>query len=300
MATFTGLGDLVTRREEREKKLNGEKPEWFSKILSSRNGKPVKIRFMQELSDQAKLYNAERGTFLGADEHEAPGPVGYQARALDSTEEEGKDWAQEQDDACWGMGWALKTNFYINVAVEHIDPSTGQKEVRTAIMSRPIGSEFVTDLVKRYKETDGLGITDKTYWLSRSGQGGQTRWNLEEITEPTDQIGFEHLDCWDLNAKAVHKVPYAEQAAFYLAKADIPWAARELAERRSKKNKTTTEEELNKIRERLPDYSEFVTDKTQVDGGSQRPSYGSDEGEPGPEPAAASSGGGTGKKKYGW
>lgn len=236
-STFTKLSDLKLRREEREARLaQRPKATWFSNLLTNAHGK-IKIRFMQEISDEAELYNPLYGTFFGAVEHQAPGKNGYRSRALDTMDTEGKDWAQEQHVKEPRLGWGPKENFYINVACE-----TKSGEVEPAILSRPIGSEFVENLIDIYEESDGKGITDKTYWLEKRGLGPKTRWKLTKVKDPDEQISLDGIEPFNLEECAVIRVPYAEQEAFYMRNADIAGAKAALEERDAKRGKEDADE----------------------------------------------------------
>lgn len=235
--TFTGLGDLRKKIQEREERNSDrDKAVWFSTLLKNSHTGKLKIRFMQELSNEAELYREDWGTYLGATEHTAPGPQGFQARALDTFEIEGRDWAQEQHIDNPRLGWGKKQNFYITVAVESFDIGTGEKVVVPAILSRPIGSDFVTKLIEFNDESGGEGITGKTYWLTRTGQKTETKWNIEEETDPDKQIVFGDIAPYDLKETAVMHVPYEKQQEFYMRKADIEYAQRQADARAAKKN----------------------------------------------------------------
>lgn len=246
MTQFTKLTDLKKRKEEINNRYSDtESAEWFTSILSkSRSGK-VRVRFLQELSDEAELYDASRGTYLGAVEHQAPGRDGFQRRALDTMERDGRDWAQEQHEANPRLGWRPRENFYINVAVEDYDD--GEKYVKAVILSRPLESKFVDDLIEEYEKSDGVGITGKTYVITRKGKGPQTTWELSEETDPNKQIDTTGVECYDLSKTAVRYVPYEQQEKFYMSKADIPGALEQLAERDAKKHNITIEEARRRL-----------------------------------------------------
>lgn len=242
-STFRKLGDLQNRREAREPR---DKAVWFQKMLSDSKRGKLKIRFLQELSDEAELYTEDRGTFLGAVEHTGVGPKGFQSRALDTMDSEGQDWAQEQHDKCRYLGWGRKENLYINVAVEDFDEE-GEKTVVTAILGRPIGSDFVNQMITRYNESNGVGITDKTFWVTKTGQGSGTKWSLELETDPNKQIDTTGVEIYDLEKTAVYNIPYDKQREWYMRTSDLEKAYLAAAERWAKKNGTTIDEELEAL-----------------------------------------------------
>lgn len=240
--TYKTLGDLKRRKESKEN--NQESAVWFSGLF--KNKKKVKVRFLQELTEDADLFDPNRGTFLGALEHTAPGPQGFMRRALDTLETEGRDWAQEQHDENPGLGWGPKENFYINVAVETFNEE-GEKSVVVAILTRSIQSEFVDNLITRFEESQGRGISDQTFWIEKVGSGLQTKWKLSRETDPEKQIDTAGLECFDLDKTAVRRVPYAEQQRFYMSKADLNWAWNDLAKRVAKKKEISFEEALEVV-----------------------------------------------------
>jgi hypothetical protein len=241
--TFRKLGDLQKRIEDRQDR---EKAVWFSTMLKDSKRGKLKVRFLQEISDEAELYDAAKGTFLGAVEHTGVGPKGFTSKALDTMESEGHDWAQEQHELCNRLGWGPKENFYINVAVEDFDEE-GEKIVVPAILARPIGSDFVQQLITRHNESNGVGISDKTFWITKTGQGPQTKWNLELETDPGKQIDVSGVEIYDLEKTAVLHVPYEKQRAFYMRTSDVDYAYKAAAKRAADKNGTSVEEELEKL-----------------------------------------------------
>ncbi len=235
--TFTGLGDLRKKIKEREdRNSDREKATWFSTLLKNSHTGKLKIRFMQELTEDAELYREDWGLYLGATEHQAPGRDGFQARALDTEELEGADWAQEQHIENPRLGWGKRENFYITVAVESFDIGTGEKVVVPAILSRPIGHEFVGKIIQFNDESNGEGITGKTYWLTRTGQKTETKWLIEEERDPDKQIVFGDIAPYDLKETAVIHVPYDKQKEFYMRKADIEGAQKAADARAAKRN----------------------------------------------------------------
>lgn len=235
--TFTGLGDLRKKIQEREERnADRTSAKWFSTLLKESHSGKLKIRFMQELSEEAELYREDWGTYLGATEHTAPGAQGFRSRALDTTELEGKDWAQEQHIENPKLGWGKKQNFYITVAVESFDIGTGEKVVIPAILSRPIGHDFVSQLIKIDDDSNGEGITGKTFWLTKTGQKTETKWTIEEETDPDKQIVFGDIAPYNLRESAVIHVPYDKQKEFYMRNADIEGAQRNADARAAKKN----------------------------------------------------------------
>lgn len=236
MSEFTKLSELKRRIEDHNSRFaERESAEWFTQVLNARKNHRVMVRFLQELSEDADLYDASRGTYLGAVEHTAPGALGYQRRALDTMERDGKDWAQEQHELNPRLGWGPKENFYINVAVVDFDEE-GQRVVKPVILSRPIHSPFIERLIEEYDASEGRGITEKTYWIEKKGTGAQTTWKLTEETDESKFIDISGVEVYDLSKTAVRYVPYSQQQKFYMEKADIAGRIEQLAEADAKKH----------------------------------------------------------------
>lgn len=205
---ITGLAALKSKKkafDERQEERNRPKANWF-KINTNET---LTVKFLQELSDEAENYKAEFGTYLGAVEHQAPGPKGYLSRALDTMESEGRDFAVEMYKKTKEKDWRNRENFYINVAVDRGD----QKPV-VEILSRGLYSTFVDDLVEAYDDSDGAGISGKTFTISRKGSGPATVWKLKESTKV--DLDVSGLQPWDLETYAIRKIPYSEQEEYYM------------------------------------------------------------------------------------
>lgn len=216
MSELGSLGALRKQREElaqQERDRNKPKAGWFTPPAS---GEAVKIRFLQELDPEAANYNENFGTFLTALEHQAPGPKGFMSRALDTIEKDGRDWAQEQHIKDPKAGWKPKKYFYINVAVEE------DGKVVPKIIQRNLSNQFVADLIEFHDDSDGEGITGKTFMIKRVGEGTSTQWRLKESKDELDVTG---VTPWVLEEHAVKYIPYEKQEEFYMRNAVLPQAA---------------------------------------------------------------------------
>lgn len=204
------LSQVTSRQKEREERANRPKANWF-KI--GHNEKKY-VQFLQELSEDAERYNPKFGTFYGAVEHQAPGKDGFKARALDTRESEGRDWAQEQHEKNPKLGWHPRENFYINVATYNDDG-----EIEAQILSRNIHNQFVVDLIELYEESEGVGITGQTFEIHRRGTGPQTMWRIKPVDHEMD---VSKVQIWDLEQTAVRHVPYEQQEEYYMRVASFP------------------------------------------------------------------------------
>lgn len=221
------LADLKAKKEafkKRQEEFDRPKAEWF-KI---KPGETLKVQFLQELSKEAENFNGSYGNspvvlphhdpdneedryniglFLSVLEHTTHGPTGFLSRALDTMQSEGRDYAEEMYRANNDEdGWKKKENFYITVAVDR-----GKKEPSVEILSRGIHSEFVDDLVELDSDSDGVGITGRTF-LIKKGNTKSSPWRIKEVKDDMDVSG---LVPYDLARDAVRHVPYAQQKDFY-------------------------------------------------------------------------------------
>lgn len=209
---LAGLKNRINEREEAIADANRPKATWF-KIAE---GERVVVKFLQELDENAPKYNPAFGTFLGAVEHQAPGPKGYLSRALDTRELEGKDFCQElyMSDREKYKDLRPRENFYINVAVET------PNGVEAQIMSRSLHSPVVQDLIELYEDDLEDGITGVPIQITRRGTGATTTWKLKVLGEEAD-FDVSGVEPWDLEKTAVRHVTYDKQREFYQRNSDI-------------------------------------------------------------------------------
>lgn len=208
-ATITSFAELTGAQAERDRQM-AERDKPKAKWFKVKDGEAITVKFLQELDASAENYNPEFGTFLGATEHVCPrdvDPQGFMKRALDTTETEGRDWAQMQHEKNRKMGWGAQQNFYINLAVETPEGPEAQ------IFSRKLNSGFVKDLVEIFQEEGG--ITGQPYVISRRGTGPQTELRIKPAKADKD-FDISDVTPWDLSEYAVRTIPFDEQEKFYM------------------------------------------------------------------------------------
>lgn len=208
-ATITSFAELTGAQAERDRQM-AERDKPKAKWFKIDDGEQIVVKFLQELDASAENYNPEFGTFLGAVEHVCPrdiDPKGFMKRALDTTESEGRDWAQMQHEKNRKLGWGAQQNFYINLAVQTADG------VEAQIFSRKLNSGFVKDLVEIFEEEGG--ITGAPYVISRRGTGPQTELRIKPAKADKD-FDISGVTPWDLNEYAVRHIPFDEQEKFYM------------------------------------------------------------------------------------
>lgn len=209
---LAGLKNRISEREEAIADANRPKANWFKLA----EGEKVVVKFLQELDQEAPKYNPSFGTFLGAVEHQAPGPKGYLSRALDTRETEGKDFAQElyMSDREKYKDLRPRENFYINVAVQ------GANGVEAQILSRSLHSPFVQDLIELYEDDLPEGITGVPIQITRRGTGASTVWKVKVLDQDSD-FDINGVEPWDLDKHAVRHIPYEKQQEYYQRNSDI-------------------------------------------------------------------------------
>lgn len=202
MGVIKGLAAISKKLEDMNQR-GGE----GVKYLKLSDGDKVRIRFLQELDEDSPHYNAEAGLgFLGL---EHSNPANFKLRAVCSADE-GSCWACEKHQQNYKAKWGPKAKLYINVLVTDKD---GNEEVR--VLSQGNGPKSVTGFLVEFA-TDAGSITNKVFTLKRTG-AGQTDTSYVLIPGPEDKETYDvtQHELQDLD-KAVKRVPYEEQEAFYL------------------------------------------------------------------------------------
>ena len=224
---FTGLAALRNRKKAKQDAAESrDRPDavWF-KINPN---EVLTVRFLQELDESSPNYNEAFGTYKGMSEHNAHGKSGFQSRATctKETDPEGRCYPHEMIKATGELGWKLKENFYINVAVDR-----GGDKPSVEILSRNLHSSFVDDLGDECDDNEN-SITDKTWTIIRKGAGTDTKWKLKESKEDLDVSG---LEVWDLDVYVPRNIPYEKQKEWF-AKNYTPDAPKEDSDTSSDNN----------------------------------------------------------------
>jgi hypothetical protein len=175
--------------------------------LKLNDGQSVKLRFIEELDEDSPNYSPDRGLSLVVKEH--VNPKDFKRRAVDTMEEEGRDWAEEQHRKDPKAGWKGKLRFYCNVLVDD-----GMEEPYVAIWSMGVGKMSVFDTIREYALETG-SVSNLGWKLKRSGQGMETVYTLIPSAPDTEPFDWSSVEPFPLES-ALNKIPYAEQEAFYL------------------------------------------------------------------------------------
>ena len=186
-------------------KYDGSKPK--VRWLKLADGQAAKIRFIEELDEDSANYNVDRGLALVVKEH--TNPKDYRRKAVDTLESEGRDWAEEMHRKDPKAGWRARLRFYCNVLVDD-----GVEEPYVAIWSMGISKQSAFNTIREYALETG-SISNLTWKVKRNGQGTETSYTLIPSSPDAAPFDWATIEPYPLE-KALNKVPYAEQEAFYL------------------------------------------------------------------------------------
>ena len=192
------------------KKKTESKGEDFAKrkFLTLKDKDAVRIRFRQELTEDSKNYDAERGTALVTGVHTNPLNFKIRAGCTAESEEHGfQCWACEQfmENPKDNGKWRPQQRFFINVAVQKEDGTW-----EAAVFEQGFGKSHIgNDLVENAIEFGS--IVDRTYKLSRKGSGfNDTEYSLLPLAESDEPEEVKALELYNFDGLA-KTYPYNEQ-----------------------------------------------------------------------------------------
>ena len=203
MAIVKGLKNISALVDKPKYEGTGTKVRW----LKLADGQAVKIRFIEELDEDSANYNAERGLALVVSEH--TNPKDYKRKAVDTMDTEGRDWAEEMHRKDPKAGWRARLRFYCNVLV-----NDGIEEPYVAIWSMGVSKQSAFNTIREYALETG-SISNLEWKVKRNGQGTETSYTLIPSAPDKEPFNWESVEPFPLE-KALNKIPYAEQEAFYL------------------------------------------------------------------------------------
>lgn len=200
-----GLAELKKKAAER-KVFSGDGESPFLQL--KKDGDSVKIRFLQELTEDSPGYDERRGAVLIVEEHVSP--KDFRKTAVCTAEDEGRCWACEQtSNPEIGKKWRPKLRFYANVLVRNPDGEDKVKILKRGFSDKDIGN----DLINIVEEFETLTANDMKY--SRKGEGlNDTSYSLLPLAPKPLTDEEKALELIDVN-KFVKRIPYDEQAAYY-------------------------------------------------------------------------------------
>jgi hypothetical protein len=203
MTIVKGLKNINALVDKPKYEGTGTKVRW----LKLADGQSVKIRFIEELDEDSSNYNDKRGLALVVKEH--TNPKDYKRRALDTMEAEGRDWAEEMHRKDPKAGWRARLRFYCNVLVDD-----GLEEPYVAVWAMGVSKQSAFNTIREYALETG-SISNLTWKLKRNGQGTETSYTLIPGGPDKEPYDWSKVEPFPLE-KALNKIPYAEQEAFYL------------------------------------------------------------------------------------
>jgi hypothetical protein len=186
-------------------KYDSDKPR--VRWLKLSDGQAVKLRFLEELDEDSPNYSPDRGLSLVVKEH--VNPKDFRRRAVDTMDEEGRDWAEEMHRKDPKAGWKGRLRFYCNVLVDD-----GMEDPYVAIWAMGVSKMSVFNTIREYALETG-SVSNLAWKLKRNGQGTETNYTLIPSAPDTEPFSWEGVEPYPLEM-ALNKIPYAEQEAFYM------------------------------------------------------------------------------------
>lgn len=200
------LQDILKKKKEQDERVKVDF-DWFS--LKEKN--PIRIQFLQDLSEDSTGYDSTRGAVLFLSEHTSARD--FKRRAVCSMDAEGRCFGCEMQEAepyviedgkkIYGK-WAAKTNLYVQVVTEDGD---------VKVLSRPAPGNFFDQILREHNEENDNTLLGETYTIEK-GKNKSDPWRLSStkraIAVPDD------VKLVDLSVAVERKIPYEEQKAFYL------------------------------------------------------------------------------------
>jgi hypothetical protein len=178
------------------------------KFLTLQAGESIKIRFRQELTEDAKFYDEKFGTAITIPV--ITSPINWKWRAASTAQ------LEKFGFRCWGSeqihkdkAWRPKPHLIINVAVE-VEPGTWEPRIiDTTFNQRHIGAILI-----EYAKEFG-SITDRYYKYSRQGSGASdTNYSLIPLDVSDMPESISKLDTFDLESTYL-TLPYEKQEKFF-------------------------------------------------------------------------------------
>jgi hypothetical protein len=203
MSVVKGLKNINALLDKPKYDESRAKVRW----LKLADGQAVKIRFIEELDEDSSNYSEERGLALVVKEH--TNPKDYKRKAVDTMDEEGRDWAEEMHRKDPKAGWRARMRFYCNVLVDD-----GLEDPYVAIWSMGVSKQSAFNNIREYAIDTG-SISNLTWKVKRNGQGTETSYTLLPSTPDSEPFDWKDIRPFPLES-ALNKIPYAEQEAFYL------------------------------------------------------------------------------------
>jgi hypothetical protein len=178
------------------------------KYLTIQAGESIKVRFRQELTEDAKNYDEQFGTGVMIPVITSPINWKWRAASTAGLEKFGfRCWGSEQTHK--DKAWKPKTHLVINVAVE-VEPGVWEPRIiDTTFNQRHIGAILI-----EYAKEFG-SITDREYKYSRQGSGASdTNYSLIPLSVSEMPKDIAELPMHDLD-NVYLTLSYDKQERFF-------------------------------------------------------------------------------------
>lgn len=202
MAIVSGLKNIEALLDK-PKGGTGPKVRW----LKLEDGQSVKLRFVNEVDEDSKFYDENRGLAIVVSEH--TNPKDYRRKAVCTMEDAGRCFGCEMNAKDPKAGWRARLRFYTNVLVED-----GMEDPYVAVWSMGVAKAATFNTIREYA-MESEGITNMMWKLKRSGVGTETNYILIPGATDSEPFDWSSVDAFNLET-AVREVPYSEQESFFL------------------------------------------------------------------------------------
>lgn len=203
MAIVSGLKNIEALLDKPKAQSSGLKVRW----LKLDDGQSVKIRFVNEVDENSKHYDEDRGLAIVVSEH--TNPKDYRRKALCTIDDAGRCFACEMNHKDPKAGWRARLRFYTNVLIDD-----GIEDPYVAVWSMGVTKAPTFNTIREYA-MESEGISNMVWKLKRSGVGMETNYVLIPSQPDSEKFDWSSIEAFPLES-AVREVPYSEQEAFYL------------------------------------------------------------------------------------
>lgn len=203
MSIIKGLKNIEAVIDRPKAMGTGTKVRW----LKLDDGQSVKIRFVNEIDEDSKFYNEDRGLAIVVNEH--TNPKDYKRKAVCTLDDEGRCFGCEMHRKDMKAGWRPRLRFYTNVLVDD-----GIEDPYVAVWSMGVAKSATFSTIREYA-MDAEGVTNMTWKLKRNGMGTETNYTLIPGASDSDDFDWSNTEAFALES-AIRQVPYVDQEGFYL------------------------------------------------------------------------------------
>lgn len=207
---FKTLKDLKESTKTNRPQGDGER---VNRFFSLKSGQDARLRFRQELTEDAVGYDEEAGGAIAVMVHTNPADFRKSAECTADNEEYGyRCWACEQVPK--DKGWKAKKHLLINIAVFNADEKTWEPRVLDHKFTPAHCAETILEYATEYDT-----IVDRDYKISRVGEKQSTNYSLIPLAAKDADASIKDLPLHDLN-RHYKLISPAEQPGFYIADQD--------------------------------------------------------------------------------